>query len=57
MKRYLYLVSSQKLCRQLASDFNFRVITSSPQAARTLKVSHYSLEALAEHILRDTTRV
>lgn len=53
MKRYLYLVSSQKLCQQLANDSNFRVITSSPQAARTLKVSHYSLEALAEHILRN----
>lgn len=53
MKRYLYLVSSQRLCQQLANDSNFRVITSSPQAARTLKVSHYSLEALAEHIFRD----
>lgn len=53
MKRYVYLVSSLKLCQRLANDSNSKVITPSPQAARALKVSHYSLEALAEQILKE----
>lgn len=52
MKRFLYINSLKtELTQQLANDSNFRVITSTSQVARALKVPHQSLETLAKQCL------
>ncbi|MGB3654307.1 MAG: PD-(D/E)XK nuclease family protein, partial [Rivularia sp. (in: cyanobacteria)] len=53
MKRQLYLGVSLSQLKKLINNTNFKVITPSPQAARTLKVAHHSLESLASEILKE----
>lgn len=55
MKRKLYLGVSLSQLKNLIDNTNFKVITPSPQAARTLKVPHYSLENIASESLRETS--
>ncbi|MBW4480790.1 MAG: PD-(D/E)XK nuclease family protein [Tolypothrix brevis GSE-NOS-MK-07-07A] len=54
MKRYLYLsLSHSQIQDFLAANPQYLVITPSLQTARTLKVTHLSLEKLAEQSLRE----
>ncbi len=53
MKRQLYLGVSLSQIKKLINNTNFKVITPSPQAARTLKAPHHSLESLASESLKE----
>ena len=53
MKRQLYLGVSLSQLKKLINNTNFKIITPSPQAARTLKAPHYSLESLASESLKE----
>ena len=53
MKRQLYLGVSLSQLKKLINNTKFKVITPSPQAARTLKAPHYSLESLASESLKE----
>lgn len=53
MKRQLYLGVSLSQIKKLIHNTNFKVITPSPQAARTLKAPHHSLESLASESLKE----
>ena len=53
MKRQLYLGVSLNQLKKLINNTNFKAITPSPQAARTLKAPHHSLESLASESLKE----